>query len=357
MLTMKRLFFLVVLFSGVASTLVAAPASAQTTIYKAPAVGPAMAPQRIALTYRVTFANAQPVSGEVTVTVPFPQDEAAQTVERYGFSSEMTPEKLLSIALKRDPTYGNRSLVIKALDPAPGDSLTFDYVITRRQISNPLDVPVSTTALIAPPDKRFLPASAEVEPLLARKAAEIVKAGFSRDEAIESLYRYAVATAESDEKEGERDKRLPSWAPQRGDSSEVNGLFVGLAQAAGIPARLEFGVLLPKVADEPIISSAYAWASAYHPQRGWVPVDAYAGARNKRSAEYFLGRVGSDRILFAVGRSADENFVDNSTVEPLARFTAKESELVPLKLELSFKRLPIVDREFPANNHSDAGVR
>lgn len=327
------------------SVLLSATGFAETSIYKAPVTGPSMGPQRFALTYRALFDIPASVSGEVTVTVPFPSDDEVQTIESYSFGSAMTPEKLLSISLKRETKYGNRFLEIKLLDPAPSDALTFEYTVSRKEKSNTLDTPIKINALIRPPEKQFLtPEGAKPRSVgITTLASETVPAKMPRDAAIDAIYQQtmlllAPATRKDDPKVGQGDV---AWVLEnkRGDSIDFSALASEVARASGIPAKFEIGVPIPFGVETGEIGGMRAWTNLYHPQRGWIPIDPFEAKTNKRFTDYYLGRIGSDRISMAIG--------EESSVVPLARKSAAvprnttpSGEVIPMKMELSFKRLP-----------------
>ena len=339
---MKKILgaFLLALLCGVSTPFVALCA-AQTSIYKAPIVGPSMGTQRVALTYRATFDIPAPMSGEVVVTVPFPADDEVQKVEKYSFGSAMVPEKLLSVSLEREVEYGNRLLQVKVLDPAPGDELVFEYVIARKEKSNSLGIPIKTNTLVLPPEKPFMGyRGMPLDWKLQTFAIGIVKAEMTPDQKIEAIYRYSLSGVGLRWKQNEADKEFSTWQLQPGDSGEVNNLAASAAQAFDIPAKLEWGIPIPTGKNEGDITAPRIWANLYHPQRGWVPIDAFEGARNKLLADYYLGRVGSDRITFAVSGNSWVYPSAQNILEPRTQTTAKTPENVPMKLTISFKRLP-----------------
>ena len=327
------------------STSIVAISFAQTSIYKAPVSGPSAGTQRVALTYRASFDIPAPVDGEVKVTVPFPADDEVQRVEKYSFGSAMSPEKLLSVSLQRDAVYGNRTLEIRVLNPAPNDELVFEYVISRKEKSNPLDVPMKLDAQILPAEKKFaeLRGSAEDNEQIVKFAQTIVKPEMTRDQQITAIYNYAIspaATKGNEDGKIEGNKEVSPWKPQHGDSGEVSNLAAGVARAAEIPAKLEFGILIPAGKEAGEISSFHTWAGLHHSQRGWIPIDAFEGAARKRYSDYYLGRLDSNRITFTVGRESWEYSMTDNIIAPRAEIVERQPQVLPMKLEISFKRLP-----------------
>ena len=324
MRVMKILFHArILVFLLALSTPLAVVSFAQTSIYKAPVSGPFSGTQRVALTYRAIFDIPAPISGEVRVTVPFPADDEVQRVEKYSFGSAMTPEKLLSVSLQREAIYGNRSLEIRVLNPAPGDELFFEYEISRKEKSNSLDVAIKSDAKILVAEKQYLSPVAKrpIADKYADLASQIVTAQMSNDESIRAIYRYALNNI---------DTKSSTYRSENIDSL--------IARAAKIAAKPEIGVLIPAGKDEGEISEAHAWTNLFHPRRGWIPIDAFEGATKKRYLDYYLGNIGSDHITFAIG---DDDHFEPSALGDLGIDSTRSSvPVIPMKMKISFKRLP-----------------
>jgi len=312
----------ILVFLLVLSTPLAATSFAQTSVYKAPVSGPSAGTQRVVLTYRAIFDNPAPVSGEVRVTIPFPADDEVQHVEKYSFGSAMTPEKLLSVSLQREPIYGNRFWEIRVLSPTIGDELVFEYEISRKEKSNPLDVPIKAGAKNLVEEKQYLSPdnNRSRADKNAKLAAQIVSGKMSTDEAILAIYRYSIDHFDADTKEA------------RSESRDTL-----IARAANIAAKPEIGVLIPAGKDEGEIGEAHSWANLFHLQRGWIPIDIIEGANKKRYVDYYLGNIGSDHISFTIG--------DYYQLEPSAFGTIgidsprSNYPVIPMKMKISFKRL------------------
>ncbi len=313
-----RALFFAFLLAG--STPFAANCFAQTSIYKAPVSGPSAGTQRVALTYRASFDIPTPVSGEVLVTVPFPVDDEVQRVEKYSFGSAMSPEKLLSVSFEREAVYGNRYLEIKVLNPAPGDELVFEYEISRKEKSNPLDIPISANAKILTPEKKFVTSlsAAKLSGELAKSARKVATPEMTLDQQITAIYRSLVSRED---------------AGQNGANNAAT-----MARAIKIPIKFESGVLIPFGKQEGEISGPHQWVELFHPQRGWIPVDVANGAIQKRYTDYYLGNIGSDHITFGIS--------DFSQLEPSAfgvlgiDSNRSNFPVVPMEMKISFQRLP-----------------
>jgi hypothetical protein len=69
---------------------------------------------------------------------------------------------------------------------------------------------------------------------------------------------------------------MPIYACEvgRGNCTDFHSLFIGLARAAGIPARFVMGFPLPVGQSEGGITGYHCWAEFYDEGLGWVPLDA-----------------------------------------------------------------------------------
>jgi len=132
-----------------------------------------------------------------------------------------------------------------------------------------------------------------------------------------------------------------AFSRSRVDCGGFASLFVALAKAVGIPARIVAGFWGAKS------GGMHAWAEWMHPSGIWVPVDPAAeslarAARTKRSGRF--GFVGSDRIILSHGDSIPILHAGDSAVadilqhpavfvnnEPASRFgiTAESQFIIP----------------------------
>jgi transglutaminase-like putative cysteine protease len=121
-----------------------------------------------------------------------------------------------------------------------------------------------------------------------------------------------------------------------------------MARASRIPAKFETGLSIPTDKNEGQIAGYHCWAHLFHPERGWVPMDASEGWKNdKKYKDYYLGRMGSDRIALSVGRDiklGQRGAPLNYFVFPYAEVADNTQNLqtVPMKVDISFSKVPIL---------------
>lgn len=357
---MRKVDFISQRFCGIVLLLLGILVCACYSTANAAPGDPAIGKQRYQLSFEVVFDSAKLASGEVMVYIPFPRDSDEQTVESYAMGSDMPPEKLLSFELRRDNIYGNRTIVARVLEPAPGEKLHVDFTVTRRENSNP-PAGAPPRALVFPPSGRFLKRDrlVPVDGRIKEAAAELLAGVEPRthpDEAVAALYRGILAKIKFDAKahsedlkadqQDEQGDALSTLSRGSGDRYDFASLLSGLARAAGFPARVDVGYIVPlgeSTSDVTGIAKPWAWTSVFLPKRGWVPLDAAAAAQTSRLADYYLGHVGSDHVVLGAGRDLElgqNGEPRNFFGVPFAQVAnAKSDVLVPLKSSLHFTRI------------------
>ncbi len=116
------------------------------------------------------------------------------------------------------------------------------------------------------------------------------------------LFEYVAGTYEAVDIERTADV-LQLIESRRGNSQALSTLFVALARRAGLPARLQSGILVL-----PGGAVRHCWADFYVPAVGWIPVDAALelGLHHERipeeeRLESYLGAVDANRVVFSAG--------------------------------------------------------
>jgi transglutaminase-like putative cysteine protease len=136
------------------------------------------------------------------------------------------------------------------------------------------------------------------------------------------------------------------WAceAKRGNCTDFHAVVIGMARASGMAARFEIGFPLPNDRAAGEIPGYHCWAFLFHRQRGWVPVDASEGWKNQgQYKDYYLGRIGSDRVAFSSGRDiklGQHGAPLNYFVTPYAeQGEAAGFAPVPMSAVVSFRKL------------------
>jgi transglutaminase-like putative cysteine protease len=126
----------------------------------------------------------------------------------------------------------------------------------------------------------------------------------------------------------------------KGDESV--SAFLGLARAAGIPARFSIGFGLPS-AKEGAIEGHRSWAEFWLDGYGWVPVGTWEAAEHPEKRDYFFGAHDANRVQLSTGRDLVLNPRQagppvNFFVYPYVEIDGKPSANYTTKL--TFRELP-----------------
>jgi len=90
---------------------------------------------------------------------------------------------------------------------------------------------------------------------------------------------------------------------RKGNAFDYALLTVALLRSAGIPARIESGVMLPedKTPDRTELSERHAWVRFYVPGFGWNVCDPYLADRYPELKAYMFGGLCSNRVQLSAG--------------------------------------------------------
>ena len=311
--------------------------------------GPAMQSQRFDVSYAAEFGAEAP-KGAIVLYLPVPSESDVQTVESLSVEPQLGSGKLLDWKIKREAEYGNKFVEARVQDVAPGSRVVLKYSVLRRELSNPPQGSLKTSqSTLAAPAALFLQADRLV-PLngpVAALARETVSGG-DLDQKMTAIYDKTVAMMAYDKSGEGWGQGDVIWAcdNKRGNCTDFHSVLIGMARASSIPAKFEIGLPIPTDKNEGKIAGYHCWAYLFSPQRGWVPMDASEGWKNdKKYKDYYLGRMGSDRIALSVGRDiklGQRGAPLNYFVYPYAEVAAgsQEVQTVPMKVDISFSKPP-----------------
>lgn len=118
------------------------------------------------------------------------------------------------------------------------------------------------------------------------------------------IYDYVIGTMHYDHAGtgwGQGDAIFACTA-HHGNCTDFHSLFIGMARAAGIPARFEIGFPIPIGQHQGEISGYHCWAEFYIQGIGWVPIDASEAWQMPSKHDYFFGGLDPNRVRFSGGR-------------------------------------------------------
>ena len=252
--------------------------------------GEAPLPPTFSVSYSTRVERSVLDHHDVTVGAGEPEE-----VIRKRFAGDLTPQTGVDTG----------ELETVAAQIAPADNTTFsraraiyDYVIDQRagaMPTAPSPAADNVTAAAPPaPDK-----AAPDEPVADEPAADDVMAP-----APPATVEDAVA-ADLDRKTGAAPEEEPARiaTPVGGDAIAYATATVALLRAAGIPARVETGVLLgeDRSPDRTEVSPSAAWVRFYVNGFGWSACDPYLAARFPELREYLFAGLCANRVQLGAG--------------------------------------------------------
>jgi transglutaminase-like putative cysteine protease len=279
-------------------------------------------------------------SRELRLWVPLPYQDSYQLVSQVQIQSPV------AYTVHREAQYNNRYAYL-AVDAAhakaPFDvTLTFhakrlEHRVPLTSVSDLPGQPMVATARFLQPD-RLVP----IDGVIAELSHQQTKDVMLPIEKARSIYEYVIATMHYDHDGTGWGRGDAVWAcdAKHGNCTDFHSLFIGMARAAGIPARFEIGFPLPASAHEGAISGYHCWAEFYIDGIGWIPIDASEAWKDKSRHDYFFGANDPNRVMFSLGRDIRLNPPQtgdllNYFVYPYAEVGGKP--FTGLKNEFSFR--------------------
>jgi len=208
-----------------------------------------------------------------------------------------------------EPRFGNPALYVSIDDPGSNpvaitlkfkvrrsEYLRKDFSKVKQVVAGALDPAVGE---FLNPDK-LVPIDGRIKQL----SAEVTKGKKTDLEKARAIYDYTLANMKYD-KSGEgwgRGDIFFACDAKRGNCTDFHALFIGLARAAGIPARFSIGFPLPDKRGEADISGYHCWAEFYLKGYGWVPIDASEAWKHQEKKDYFFGGQDENRVQLSTGR-------------------------------------------------------
>lgn len=328
--------------SGASSPRSLATSSTSTgTATPAPAVDAQPTSRAFSFTY-VAKVPANPEAKEkLRLWIPVPQSGTYQDI------SAMQVDGPVKHELKRDGFYHNEFAYfdVPVADVQKGFQVTLKFDALRREHRVSLDAP---SAKSDPPSaaelKHYLQPDKLVplDGVIGEMSAEQTKGLTDPLAKARAIYAYVVATMKYDKTGTGWGKGDAAWfcTAKKGNCTDFHGMFIGMARAAGIPARFEIGFPLPAAAKDGTIGGYHCWAEFYVKGYGWIPVDASEAWKNPEKRDYFFGAHDVNRVQFTTGRDLElapkqAGEPVNYAVYPYAEMGGKP--VTGVKAEFAFK--------------------
>jgi transglutaminase-like putative cysteine protease len=325
-------------------TLALALISLATILWRASASDEAALASRNFVFTCITHVPAMPPgSRELRIWLPLPFEDRSQGI------SNLKIESPFPYKIQRDKEYRDRyAYVVVQADEAtkPFDikisfhAERFEHRVSLAPLIEPLGQPLVSPDRFLLPD-RLVP----IDGVIGELSDQQTKDATQPIDKARRIYDYVIATMHYDHDGTGWGRGDAVWAcgSKHGNCTDFHSLFIGMARAAGIPARFEIGFSLPTSAKAGMISSYHCWAQFFVNGIGWIPVDASEGWKNKDKREYFFGATDQNRIMFTMGR--DIRLKPAQKGDPLNYFVYPYAELdgkpfSDLKNEYTFRDDP-----------------
>jgi hypothetical protein len=239
---------------------------------------------------------------KMRVWVPLPSSDQFQTI------TQMQVKAPAGMRMHKDSKYGDRYAYV-SVDPSQIEGpfeirVAFHVVRYERRLDS-----VSVTNQSQPFPKDVIPylqadKRTPLDGVIASLANEQTQGLTDPLQKARKIYDYVTSTMryEPDAIGGGRGDAVWAADSHDGNCVDFHSLFVGMARAAGVPARFEIGFSVPEEQKEGTILSYHSWAEFYVNGIGWIPVDAFNGWQEPDKRDYFFGSIDAQRVMFSIGR-------------------------------------------------------
>lgn len=236
------------------------------------------------------------------IWIPIPQSSAHQQITNVRITGP------LSYRIEKETNYGNEFAYFEFASVArrgPFDvRLTFEAQRDEYRMTLPTGDPAASEAF-SPAVARFLQPDrlVPIEGVIGKISQEQTKGISDPLAKARALYAYVLRNMHYDHAGTGWGRGDAVWAcsSHHGNCTDFHSLFIGLARAAGIPARFDIGFALPADAQGKI-GGYHCWAEFYIQGVGWIPIDAAEASQMPARRDYFFGSLDENRVRFSRGR-------------------------------------------------------
>jgi transglutaminase-like putative cysteine protease len=241
-------------------------------------------------------------SRKVRVWIPLPSSDQYQTISQLQLKGPM------KVQLHKEPKYGDRYAYfdVDSLRVKTGFEIRLAFHVVRYERRSAL---ASTSDSPRPLPKDVVPflqadGLVPVDGLIASLSREQTQGVSDPLKKARKIYDYVIASVNHDPVGGGSGRGDALWAAEshQGDCTDFHSLFIGMARAAGIPARLAVGFSLPEGQKQGTIPGYHSWAEFYVSGIGWIPVDAWQASQDPSHRDYFFGALDAHRVMVSMGR-------------------------------------------------------
>lgn len=283
----------------------------------APSEKPAV--RKFKFTYWLKLPAPAAGSKKLEAWFPVPLEDDLQKV------SELKVETSVPYTIEKEAEYGNRMIHLTIADPKAETALTWSATVERT-------ADYGQSAAKAHP--RFLQAdkSIPLDGTATKLATELNVKDATKPVGVraKTIYDHVLTTTVYD-------KEAPGWGKGdferactvcKGNCTDFHAKFMGIARAAGIPARFTMGFSIPTADPKGEVKGYHCWAH-YQDGEKWIPVDISeaqkVATKDPAKAQWFYKHLDADRLGMTVGR--DLTLAPKQQGGPVAQFVHQYIEV------------------------------
>ena len=199
-----------------------------------------------------------------------------------------------------DPRYGNSIMYFETAPPPKGGMLYFGAAYTvRRREAGAIPAPRPDDTVFLKPE-RLVPTSGRILEL----ARQVTQGKTSDLEKARAIYDFVTSYMTYDKTAAGwgRGDALRACEVRKGNCTDFHALLIGMARAAGIPARFKIGFPLPADAQSGEVAGYHCWAELYIDGMVWLPVDSSEAFKHPELKDYYFGKLDANRVELTTGR-------------------------------------------------------
>jgi transglutaminase-like putative cysteine protease len=270
-----------------------------------PAPGASFASSPSSVSFDLSYVvrvEPPPGSHRVRVWIPLPSSDQYQTI------SQLQLKGPIKVQVHKDPKYGDRYAYfdVDSNRVKTGFAIRLAFHVVRYErrpaLASSSESPKPFPRDVVP----FLQADGlvPVDGVIASLSREQTQGVSDPLQKARKIYDYVIAAVNHDPVGAGSGRGDALWTAEshRGDCTDFHSLFIGMARAAGIPARLVVGFLLPEGQNQGTIPGYHSWAEFYVSGIGWIPVDVWQTSMDPSRRDYFFGAVDAHRVMVSMGR-------------------------------------------------------
>ena len=264
-----------------------------------------LAPSPSSVSFDLSYAvRVEPPAGsrEVRVWIPLPLSDQYQSISQLQLKGPM------KVQLHKESQYGDRYAYfdVDSARVKSGFDIRLAFHVVRYERRSTL---ASSGDAEKPFPKDVVPFQqadglVPVDGIIARLSREQTQGVSDALQKARKIYDYVISAASHDPVVSGSGRGDALWTAEshHGDCTDFHSLFIGMARAAGIPARLAVGFSLPEGQKQGTIPGYHSWAEFYVSGIGWIPVDVWQASQDPIHRDYFFGALDAHRVMVSMGR-------------------------------------------------------